>query len=146
VRTVNAYYEDGVFYVVTHALSNKMKQIKKSPAVAVCGEWFAARGIGENLGCIRAEANAIIAAKLREIFAAWYDNGHTDENDTNTCILRIRLTDCVIFKDGAKYEIDFEKCAARKEVKHDHAISDGCGTVLVGLQLSDIYAGTGIDK
>lgn len=25
VRTVNAYYEDGAFYVITHGLSNKMK-------------------------------------------------------------------------------------------------------------------------
>ena len=25
VRAVNAYYEDGAFYVITHALSNKMK-------------------------------------------------------------------------------------------------------------------------
>lgn len=31
VRTVNAYYENGVFYVITHALSNKMKQIEKKP-------------------------------------------------------------------------------------------------------------------
>ena len=28
-RTVNSYYEDGCFYVITYALSNKMKQIAK---------------------------------------------------------------------------------------------------------------------
>ncbi|GHV36291.1 hypothetical protein FACS18949_15530 [Clostridia bacterium] len=115
VRTVNAYYADGVFYSVTYALSNKMKHIKKNPRVAVCGEWFTAHGVGENLGHIRADENTDIAAKLREVFAAWYDNGHTDESDSNTCILRIRLTDGVIFKDGAKYEIvDFDKQQARK--------------------------------
>jgi len=27
VRYVNAYYENGAFYVITYALSNKMKQI-----------------------------------------------------------------------------------------------------------------------
>jgi uncharacterized pyridoxamine 5'-phosphate oxidase family protein len=27
VRTVNAYYEDECFYIITHALSNKMKHI-----------------------------------------------------------------------------------------------------------------------
>ena len=26
VRTVNAYYEDGAFYIVTYALSNKMRK------------------------------------------------------------------------------------------------------------------------
>ncbi len=31
VRIVNSYYEDGSFYTVTYALSNKMKQIKRIP-------------------------------------------------------------------------------------------------------------------
>ena len=34
VRAVNAYYEDGAFYVVTYALSNKMKHIAVNPVVA----------------------------------------------------------------------------------------------------------------
>lgn len=29
VRCVNAYYEDGAFYIITYALSNKMKQMEK---------------------------------------------------------------------------------------------------------------------
>lgn len=29
VRYVNAYYEDGAFYVITYALSNKMQQLGK---------------------------------------------------------------------------------------------------------------------
>jgi len=107
VRIVNSYYEDGAFYTVTYALSNKMKQIKKNPEVAVCGEWFTAHGIGENLGYIRAEQNTAIAVKLREVFASWYSNGHTDESDPNTCILCVRLTDGVLFNNGTKYEIDF---------------------------------------
>lgn len=107
VRIVNSYYEDGAFYTVTYALSNKMKQIKKNPEVAVCGEWFTAHGIGENLGYIRAEQNTAIAAKLREVFASWYGNGHTDESDPNTCILCVRLTDGVLFNNGTKYEMDF---------------------------------------
>ena len=109
VRIVNSYYEDGVFYTVTYALSNKMKQIKKNPEVAVCGEWFTAHGIGENLGYVRDEKNAEIMSKLRVAFAEWYDNGHTDENDPNTCLLCVRLTDGVLFHDGSKYVIDFKK-------------------------------------
>jgi uncharacterized pyridoxamine 5'-phosphate oxidase family protein len=34
VRIVNGYYEEGSFYVVTYALSNKMQQIKNNPEVA----------------------------------------------------------------------------------------------------------------
>ena len=33
VRYVNAYYENGAFYIITHALSNKMKHIKDNPVV-----------------------------------------------------------------------------------------------------------------
>lgn len=107
VRMVNSYYEDGAFYSVTYALSGKIQQIKSNPNVAVCGEWFTAHGIGENLGYIRTEQNADIAAKLRTVFAEWYDNGHTDESDPNTVILRIRLIDGVLFSHGTRYDVDF---------------------------------------
>lgn len=50
VRIVDSYYENGNFYTITHALSNKMRQIQANPIVAVCGEWFTAHGIGENIG------------------------------------------------------------------------------------------------
>lgn len=107
VRIVNSYYEDGAFYTVTYALSNKMKHIGKNPEIAICGEWFTAHGIGENLGWVRDERNAEIMSKLRTAFAQWYDNGHTNESDPNTCLLRVRLTDGVLFHNGTKYEIDF---------------------------------------
>ena len=109
VRIVNSYYEDGTFYTVTYALSNKMKEIKKNPEVAICGEWFSAHGIGENMGHPRDEKNAELMTKLRAVFAQWYDNGHTDGNDPHTCILRVCLTDGVLLHNGKKYEIDFVK-------------------------------------
>ena len=42
---------------------------------------------------------------LRKAFAAWYDNGHTNEDDPNTIILRIRLTDGVLYSKGTRYEL-----------------------------------------
>lgn len=107
VRTVNGFYEDGSFYTVTYALSGKMQQIGRSPGVAVCGEWFTAHGVGENIGHPRDERNADLMAKLRAAFAAWYDNGHTDESDPHTCILRVRLTDGVLMSNGTRYVMDF---------------------------------------
>ena len=47
-------------------------------------------------------------SKLHVAFAAWYDNGHTNEDDKNTCILKITLTDAVIFDNGKKFNIDFK--------------------------------------
>ena len=107
VRAVNSYYEDGCFYTITYALSNKMKQIALNPTVAICGDWFTGHGIGENLGWIRDEKNNDIASKLRAAFAAWYDNGHTNEADVNTVILRIRMTDGILLHHGTRFEIDF---------------------------------------
>ena len=107
VRTVDAFYEDGAFYVITHALSGKMQQIAANPAVAVSGEWFTGHGVGKNIGHVCAAQNQAIADKLRAAFAAWYLNGHTNEADPNTCILRIRLTDGVLFSHGTRYDMDF---------------------------------------
>lgn len=107
VRTVNAYYEDGAFYIITHALSNKIKQIQQNPTVGICGEWFTAHGKGANLGWFCKEDNSAIAQKLREAFAQWIDNGHNDFEDQNTCILCIQLTDGVLFSQGTRYDIDF---------------------------------------
>ena len=107
VRTVNAYYEDGCFYVITYALSGKMQQIAINPKVAISGEWFTARGTGESMGHILLPENTDLADKLRTVFAEWYDSGHTNENDPNTIILRIRLTDGILFRNGKRYEIEY---------------------------------------
>ena len=108
VRTVNAYYEGGAFYVITYALSGKMRQIAENPVVAISGEWFTAHGKAESLGHILAPENFDMADKLRCVFAEWNDNGHTNESDPNTIILKIRLTDAVLFSHGTRYDMDFE--------------------------------------
>lgn len=114
VRTVNAFYEDGAFYVITHAESGKMRQIVKNEQVAISGDWFTAQGTGENLGHVLREENGELLGKLREAFSSWYGNGHIDESDPNTCILRIRLTRGVLMSHGTRYEVDFtagKECA-----------------------------------
>lgn len=107
VRTVNGYYEDGMFYVITDASSEKMKQIEQDPHVAICGDWFTAHGIGTNLGHILDEKNRELADRLRSAFAAWYHNGHIREQSPHTCILCIALTDGVLLSHGTRYDIDF---------------------------------------
>ena len=107
VRYVNAYYEDGAFYVITYGLSNKMRQIGQNPDVAIAGEWFTAHGKGINLGYFGKDENGEIADELKKAFAEWIDNGHNDFSDVNTCILCIRLTDGILFSHGTRYDIDF---------------------------------------
>lgn len=107
VRAVNGYYEDGAFYVLTYALSGKMRQLAKHPRAAVCGEWFTGNGTAENLGYILDERNAELFGRLRETFSGWYGNGHIVESDRNNVILKIKLTDGVLFANGSRYDIDF---------------------------------------
>jgi len=112
-RIVDAYFEDGAFYVSTHALSNKMKQIESNPEVAVCAvDWFSGHGNGKNLGWVLDPNNAGIRAKLREAFV-WYDDAN-NEQDKNCCILEIRLTDGMLIKDhhAIRYQVDFANKSA----------------------------------
>lgn len=92
VRDVDAYYEKGVFYVSTHENSNKIKQIQQNPevSIAVCGEWFTANGIGENLGWVLDPKNAELREKIRKAFV-WYDEVN-NEKDQGCCFLAIHLT------------------------------------------------------
>ena len=104
VRYVNAYYENGAFYIITHALSGKMKQMQKNPNAAIAGEWFTAHGKGVNLGYFGREENRSIEDKLKEAFSEWIDNGHNDFSDENTVILCIELTDGLLLSHGTRYE------------------------------------------
>jgi len=105
VRNVNAYYENVAFYIITYALSNKMKQLKNNHAAAIAGEWFTGHGKAVNLGWFGKKENREIAEKLKNVFAEWIDNGHNDFNDENTVILRIELTDGLLLSHGVGYEL-----------------------------------------
>lgn len=104
VRYVNAYYENGAFYVITYALSNKMKHLKNNSAAAIAGEWFTAHGKGISLGYFGKEENHVIAEKLKRAFAEWIDNGHNNFDDENTIILCVKLTDGLLLSHGTRYE------------------------------------------
>jgi hypothetical protein len=110
VRDVDAYYEDGVFYIVTWAKSTKMQQIAQTPEVAFTAsfEWFSGNGIGENLGWVLDPTNAELRTKLRTAFAKWYDDAN-NEKDENCCILAIHITRCTVSKDSGavRYNMDF---------------------------------------
>ncbi len=110
VRDVDAFYEDGAFYIITWGKSAKMRQIELNPEVAftVCSEWVSGNGIGENLGWVLDPKNAEIRTKLRAAFANWYDFAN-NENDENCCLMAIRFTRCTVLKDhgAVRYHMDF---------------------------------------
>jgi len=116
VREVDAYYEDGVFYVITYAKTNKVKQIEVNPevSIAVSGADFYSSGVCKNLGWVLDPKNAAIREKIRKAFSAWYDDAN-DESDPNFVYLAIYLTKGKLrVNHGEKYYLyDF----SNKEVK-----------------------------
>ena len=104
VRSVNAWYENGAFYIITYAKSNKIKQIECNPAVAIAGDWFTAHGKGMSLGWFGKAENRAISEKLKTAFSEWIDNGHNDFEDENTIILCVELTDGLLLSHGTRYE------------------------------------------
>ena len=109
-RDVDAFYEDGTFYVSTSAKATKMQQIAHNSEVAftVCGEWVSGNGVGENLGWVMEPKNAELRLKLREAFSAWYDFAN-NESSEESIILAIRITRATLIKDhgAVKYFMDF---------------------------------------
>lgn len=110
IRDVDAYYEDGVFYVTTWAKSNKMQQIEQNNKVAfsVNFEGISGVGIGENLGWVLDPKNAVLRNKLRAAFSDWYDDANDEQNE-NCVILALNTTKVSIFRDhGAiRFNLDF---------------------------------------
>lgn len=111
VRMVCAYYEDGMFYVSTDAKKNKMLQIEKNNEVSVGGlGWYTFQGTAENLGWVKDKKNSEIRAKFKKIFDWFEEVG--DEDNPNSIVLRITLTEGTIIDHEKKYgelqyEIDF---------------------------------------
>lgn len=102
VRMVDAYYEDGVFYISSDSRKNKTLEIEKNNEVSICGlDWFTAYGIAENLGWVKDEKNAEIRAKMKKYFT-WFD-AHAGEDSPNSIVLKITLTEGVITDNEQKY-------------------------------------------
>ena len=82
VRDVDAYYEDGVFYIVTYAQSNKINQITVNPEVSISVHFedFFSSGMGKNLGWVLDPDNAQLRNKLRDVFKEWYDFANNDND------------------------------------------------------------------
>lgn len=114
IRVVDVYYKENAFYVTTYALSNKMKEICKNENVALNHNLFVAHGIGKNIGNPLDNSNLILREELKKVFSSFYDN-HVNEQDKNTCILKISLCDALVFAHDYKYFIDFENQTATRE-------------------------------
>lgn len=102
VRIVNAYYENGVFYVSTGASKNKTAEIAKCNEVVIGGlNGFAFHGVAENLGWVKEEKNVEIRSNMKKVFEWFADEGGEDSPDS--IVLKITLTSGNIFDSEKKY-------------------------------------------
>lgn len=102
-RTVNAFYDRGAFFILTDARSNKIRQLADNPCAAIAGDWFTGHAKAQCLGALAAPENRAVSEKMRAVFSSWIDNGHSNPEDPNTVILRLELTDGVLFSHGTRY-------------------------------------------
>ncbi|MBC9705688.1 MAG: pyridoxamine 5'-phosphate oxidase family protein [Enterococcus sp.] len=110
VRLVDAVYLDGAFYVTSYATTDKVRQLTVNPAVSIgiVVESFTAEGLAENLGWVNDEKNVQIMKTVRNIFSEWYEQAN-DDNDENTCLIKIQLIKGVwnFPHEGIRRDIDF---------------------------------------
>ncbi len=106
-RFVDTYFDGGSFYVVTYALSQKVKELSANPNVSLCGRrMHSFSGRAYNIGHPLAPENAAIREKLVKVFGSWYFL-HNNEQDVNMCYIRIDPLRGFFHRDGFGYSVDF---------------------------------------
>lgn len=107
IRMVDVYYENGAFYIVTNADSQKVKELMDNPHVALCKDMMRFQGLAQNLGHPLKKENKDLRDTLIQVFSKWYFK-HNKEDDDRMCIVKIRVLRGFIYVDGIGYQIDME--------------------------------------
>jgi len=114
VRFVDTFYNDGCFYIVSHAGSRKVKEIQANPAVSLCSrKMHAFSGTAENIGHPLKPENAALREGLIEVFKPWYFR-HNNEADAGMCYLRVTPETGFVHIGGVGYKMDFMHHTARE--------------------------------
>jgi len=113
IRYIDTYYTEDIFYVVTYALSQKVREIMENSQVSLCHELHRFRGKAYNIGHPLKEENLEIRDKLIDVFQPWYF-AHNNESDENMCYLKIVLEEGFVCKDGIGYKVNFKDKTAEE--------------------------------
>lgn len=106
VRFVDTFYDNGCFYIVTYAKSNKVREIEINKNVSLCNKLYSFKGVAYNQGHPLEPQNREIREKLISAFEPWYFK-HNNENDENMCYVKVELTNGFLYKDGTGFKVDF---------------------------------------
>lgn len=105
-RVVDTCYWQGAFWIVTHGLSNKVRQLQENPRVSLCNGFHIFEGTAFNAGHPLLEQNREIRQKLTEVFAPWYF-AHNDEADEQMCFVKVEPRTGFFHGNGTGYRVDF---------------------------------------
>lgn len=106
LRMVDAYYEEGSFYVVTYAGSTKVKDLQVNKNVSLCSKGYCFEGSACLIGHPLAPSNSQIREKLIQVFEPWYFK-HNNEGDEAMCYVKIDLEHGFFYKDGTGYKVNY---------------------------------------
>ncbi|MDO9629049.1 MAG: pyridoxamine 5'-phosphate oxidase family protein [Acholeplasmataceae bacterium] len=106
VRIVDGFFHNGSIYISTYGLCRKVLHIDKNPKVSLCYKLNTFKGICKNIGHPKNEENKEIREVLKKVFHLFYEN-HVNEEDPNTCFLKVDLTCAVMFDQNKKYAFNF---------------------------------------
>lgn len=112
-RVVDTYFDNGEFWIVTYAKSNKVKAIEQNPNVSLCNTFHVIKGKAYNAGHPLRDENRGIRDELIKIFEPWYF-AHNNENDEYMCYVRVNPESAFFHKDGRGYKVDFSKKTAEE--------------------------------
>lgn len=113
VRFVDTFYDNGAFYIVSYAKSQKVKEIENNHKISMCNKLYRFTGTAYNIGHPLSEKNHAIREKLTKAFEHWYFE-HNNESDENMCYMKIELKQGFFYKDGTGYKVDFENRKAEE--------------------------------
>lgn len=107
LRFVDAYFDGANFYVVTYATSQKIREIRANPNVALCSKkMYNFQGKAYLIGHPLLPENRAIREKLVQAFQPWYFK-HNREEDEAMCFVRIQPSAGFFHQDGTGYRVDF---------------------------------------
>ena len=89
VRFIDVYYQEGSFYIVTYANSQKVQEIEENNEVSLCSEQYRFSGKAYNIGHPLKQENKEMRDRLIKVFEPWYF-AHNNEADENMCYVEDR--------------------------------------------------------
>lgn len=106
IRFIDAFFDDGVFYIVTYSKSQKVEELTQNSNVSLCNRLYRFSGKAYNIGHPTLTENKEIREKLIKVFEPWYFE-HNNENDENMCYVKVELEQGFFYKDGTGYKVNF---------------------------------------